>query len=167
MRAGEVALILVLIFAALVLFLLEILTPSFGLLGAMGTIALVVAAWKGFALSTAVGWIMVIAMVCLVPAYLVLLVKWLPATPLGKRVFLRKARRGEGDGTPQAEKYQSLVGRTGVAETQLRPSGAVRIDHDRVIAVAESGLIEKGCSVTVIKSTGTNVVVRESTQMDN
>jgi membrane-bound serine protease (ClpP class) len=53
-----------------------------------------------------------------------------------------------------------LLGREGVAETLLRPSGAVRIDDRRIIASAESGLIEKGTAVKVVRVTGNDVVVR-------
>lgn len=159
---GTAALIALLILAAMVLFLLEILTPSFGLLAVMGIASLVMAAWKAFSINPVVGWVLTLVMIVLIPIYLFLLVKWLPNTPLGKRIFLHKADSAEGEGTPQAQEYESLVGKSGVTETPLHPSGAVRIDGKRVIALAESGMIEKGCSVTVIKAAGTNVIVRKT-----
>jgi membrane-bound serine protease (ClpP class) len=44
-----------------------------------------------------------------------------------------------------------LVGRTGTAESVLRPSGRVRIDDEIYDAVSEYGFIEKGEEVKVIK----------------
>ena len=48
-----------------------------------------------------------------------------------------------------------------MAETTLRPSGAIRIDKKRVIATAETGFIEEGATVKIVKAVGMNVVVRE------
>ena len=162
---GEtIALIVVLIFAAMVLFMLEILTPTLGLLATLGVASLIAAIWMGFTLHPAVGWILLVSLTFLTPVYLALLVRFLPNTALGKRIFLRRLKSSRGEGTPEAEKYQALVGKTGVTETPLHPSGAVRIDNQRVIALAESDMIEKDRTVLVIKATGTNVIVRESSQ---
>jgi len=160
---GDGFLIPVLIVAGLVLFLLEILTPSFGVLGAMALAAMGVAVWRAFVLHSVFGWALAIGLIVLIPVYLVFLVKWLPRTSLGRSVFLRtKGESRRGEGTPEAEKYAALVGRTGVAETVLRPSGTVRIDRQRLIAVSESGVIQKGRRVKVISAAGTNLVVRET-----
>ena len=45
--------------------------------------------------------------------------------------------------------------------TPLRPAGTVQIDHHRFDAQAESGLIERGRAVRVIRATGSAVIVRE------
>ena len=167
--AGAIALIFVLILAAMILLMLEVLTPTFGVLGALALGGMGYAVYLAFTqLSPAVGWVLTIVLIVCLPFYLILLVKWLPHTPLGRRVFLRKVRAQEGEGTPEAEKLEALVGKTGTTETVLRPSGAVRIDKQRVIALAESGMIEKGRKVKVIEAAGTNVVVRDiEPQQDN
>ena len=63
-------------------------------------------------------------------------------------------------GTPDADAMSSLIGKIGVAETILRPTGAVRIEGRRVTAAAESGIIDKGAAVKVVSTDGTSVVVR-------
>ena len=159
---GDVLLIVALILAGMVLFLLEILTPMFGLLAAMALGALAVAVWRAFVVHPVFGWTLTIILLVLIPVYLVLLVKWLPRTRLGRNVFLRlKGQAPGGEGTPEAEKYAALVGRSGVAETVLRPSGTVRIDRQRLIALSESGVIRKGRTVKVISAAATNIIVRE------
>jgi membrane-bound serine protease (ClpP class) len=103
-----------------------------------------------------------IAVVFVIPAYMVLLVKLLPRSPLGRRIFLGRAPKAEAEATPEADRHESLVGQEGVAETTLRPSGAIRIGGRRVIATAETGLIEQGAAVRVVRAVGMNVVVRRA-----
>jgi len=159
---GTILLIVALVVAALVLLALEVLTPTFGVLAALALAAVVVAVWLAFGVSAVLGTALLVGVVVGVPAYLVVLVRVLPGSSVGRGLFLRKADvPAEGEGTPEVQDYAALVGREGVAETLLRPSGAVRIDGRRVIASAESGLIEKGASVRVIRASGMNVVVRE------
>jgi len=158
---GEtIAIIIALIFAALVLLLLEILTPSFGVLAAMAIAALAAAVYFGFTIHSTLGVVMILAMLVGIPVYLVYLVKVLPKTPLGRRLFLRNRKASPGEGTPEAVHLLALVGKTGTAETLLRPSGSVRIDGQRVDAIAESGMIEKDTPVKVIRARGTDVIVR-------
>ena len=158
--AGTIATIAALLLAGLVLLLLEVLTPAFGMLAAGAIAALVAAIWVCFTISPSLGMVMIVVVVVGVPTYLVYLVKVLPRTPLGRRLFLRKAPKGTGDGTPEAEELRRLIGRTGKAETALRPSGAVRIDGRRLVAVAESSMIEKDATVKVVGAGGTELIVR-------
>jgi membrane-bound serine protease (ClpP class) len=158
---STILIILALLLAAMVLFLLEVLTPSFGLIAVLGIAALGGAVWQAFTVSTLFGTLLILGILLATPAYLMMAVRLLPRSPIGKRMFLRKARSGEGEAAPEADELDKMVGKTGQAETTLRPSGAVRIDHKRVIALAESGTIEKGSSVKVIRVSGTNLYVRK------
>ncbi|OAK74719.1 membrane protein [Lederbergia galactosidilytica] len=53
-----------------------------------------------------------------------------------------------------------LIGREGIALTDLRPSGTVVIDDERLDVVAE-GYIEAKTKVRIIKAEGSRIVVRE------
>jgi len=60
---------------------------------------------------------------------------------------------------------KELIGRTGIADSILRPSGKVIIDGDIYDAKAEYGYINKGEKVKVIRyETGQIYVVKETTQ---
>jgi len=59
-----------------------------------------------------------------------------------------------------SEEEKSLVGKQGVTLTKLRPSGAARIDEERVDVVARGEVIEVGVRVEVIAVEGNRVVVR-------
>ncbi len=57
--------------------------------------------------------------------------------------------------------YSSMIGHTGVAYTLLRPSGKVMIDNELYDATAESGFIEKGEFVQVVRHEATQLFVRK------
>ena len=146
---------------ALVLFAAEVCTPMFGLLALAGLGCLGAMSYLMFRIDQLLGVVTVLALVVGTPVYLWAMVKYLPRTALGRRLQLWTQAKRAGEGTPESSAQQPLVGRTAVTETILRPSGAIRVDGQRVIATAESGFIEKGATVRVIRAVGMNVVVRK------
>ena len=54
------------------------------------------------------------------------------------------------ESTGHSEPHVSMVGARGIALTDLRPAGVVRIDNHRVDAVTEGGFIEEGTIIEVI-----------------
>jgi len=87
---------------------------------------------------------------------------WLRHLPNSTRwsgLFLRdSAHASEGyiSALPRGE----LVGRTGVALTDLRPSGTAVFDEERLDVVTEGEFVHSGSSVTVLRSDGYRHVVR-------
>ena len=158
---GTILLIIALLFCALLLFAVEVCTPTFGLLAVTAIACLAGVVYLCFGINPAFGVVMIVVLVFAVPAYLWAMIKFLPKTAVGRILQLRAQRRGPGEGTPDAAELESLVGAAAVAETSLRPSGAIRAGHKRIIATAESGFIEKGAAVRIIKAGGADVVVRE------
>ncbi len=63
-------------------------------------------------------------------------------------------------GWASATRRPDLVGREGVALTDLRPSGTALFGEERVDAVSESEWIEEGTDIKVVSSEGDRVVVR-------
>ncbi len=72
--------------------------------------------------------------------------------------LLTKGKRK--DGWASAPPRPDLLGREGVAMTDLRPAGTVLIGEERVDAVSESEWIEDGTEVRVVSSEGYRLVVR-------
>jgi membrane-bound serine protease (ClpP class) len=155
-----IALIILLTLVAMVLILFELLTPTFGPLAATGLAALVAAVWVGFTVSGTVGGVLIFTYALGVPLYVIVLIRHLPRTRAGRKLFLEQSPDATGAGTPDAAAYGLLVGKTGVAVTILRPSGAVRVEGQRIIAQAETGVIDAGTTVKVISTDGTTVIVR-------
>ena len=159
---STIILIISLMVAGLVLLVLEILTPSFGLLAALAVAAFSAAIWQCYMITAVLGTVVLLATLVLVPFYLAFMVRWLPTTALGQHLFLKRTTAPRGEGVPDSEELQALVGKTGTTETMLRPSGAIRVEGRRIIALSESGIIPKGKAVKVVRAGGSNVIVRSA-----
>jgi membrane-bound ClpP family serine protease len=84
-------------------------------------------------------------------------IKYFPQTKYGQKMILHHTLEGA-----QASRNASaeLVGKTGVAQTVLRPSGMAMIDGKRLDVVAESGMIVAGSNIRVVAVDGPRIVVR-------
>ena len=101
---------------------------------------------------------------------IVILLRYLPSTPMMRWLIL-DAGLGKGtglkfaggmdiaDGGDQGE--LTLVGRTGTAETDLRPAGAARFGEDRIDVVSTGDFIETGAAVRIVEHEGSRVAVEE------
>lgn len=56
---------------------------------------------------------------------------------------------------------KDLVGKTGVAQTVLRPSGRALIDGELVDVITEGEFYEPGTAIRVVAATGGRTVVRK------
>ena len=57
--------------------------------------------------------------------------------------------------------WENLVGEDGVADTDLHPSGWVKVNDQRIFAVSEGAFIDNTTVVTILSVDGNRVVVRE------
>jgi len=160
--AQTILLIIVLILAALALIVAEICTPMFGLLAALALGCAATAVYLCWTIHPWLGVFGIVAAAVGLPVFAVAAVKILPRTVLGRRLALKRDRAAPGEGTPEANELQKLIGRETTARTVLRPAGTVRIDGRRIIAQAESGMIEKGATVKIIRAEGNRVIVRKA-----
>lgn len=85
--------------------------------------------------------------------------KLLPKTRIWNNLILR-TNIGGSSGYTSEENVKFLVGKSGVAYTDLRPSGTIIIDNNRIDAVTEGEYILKGTKISIIKEAGSKVVVR-------
>ncbi len=159
--AGTIFLIAVLLACAMALIVVEICTPTFGVLAVTAVGCIGWAMYLVFGLSNVAGVITTIVVVILLPVYVVVAIKVMPKTLLGRLLYRNRKVVAPGEGTPEVDVLCGLVGRTTSAETVLRPSGTIRLDGNRIVAQAESGMIEQGEQVKVIKAAGTHVIVRK------
>ena len=103
-----------------------------------------------------------VAVILLLPVFVVAAVKILPKTSLGGKLALRREPVNPGEATPGADQLEALVGQETTAETLLRPSGMIRVQGRRITAHAESGLIPKGTRVKIVGAAGNYVIVRKA-----
>jgi membrane-bound serine protease (ClpP class) len=91
---------------------------------------------------------------------LAVLTRFLPRSRLGRVLILDDAV-GSAGGEPA-----SLLHRTGVAHTALRPTGKALVDGRRIDVVSEGDFIERGTAIEVVEVAGPRVVVRSKKQPD-
>ena len=157
-----------------VLLLLELLViPGFGIAGFGGLALMFVSVLLSLlALDLQVSWDLGFvneALVTVSTAIIItgvggfLMARLLPATGLTRRMVLADALGTEEGFVSHDEKEQGLypLGTEGVAETDLRPAGKIRIDGKRVDAVSEGEFISQGRSVRIVAWRSGNPVVRE------
>jgi membrane-bound serine protease (ClpP class) len=65
------------------------------------------------------------------------------------------------DGYTTTSGWESLTGQTGTAESDLHPSGWVKIEDQRVFVVSEGEFLNKGTEVKILSVDGNRVVVRK------
>jgi membrane-bound ClpP family serine protease len=149
------ALIITLLILGAILLFLETLLPGMiaGITGCLCLMAAVILGYRDFGYQTG-SLILAGVLVGLVIGTWCWL-KFFPDSRLGKK-FISQGSSGELG----VEKPELLNG-TGVALTQLRPSGTASINGQRVDVVTEGGLIERGTAVKVVAVEGARIVVRE------
>jgi membrane-bound serine protease (ClpP class) len=89
----------------------------------------------------------------------IILGRYLPKSALFRRMELAAATSAAEGYTASRGEAKSLLGATGVAETNLRPSGKGRFGEQLVDVVTEGDLIERGAPITILKVEGSRVVV--------
>ena len=87
-----------------------------------------------------------------------------PRSRFGQWLVLKETVRGEASrrgirGEPKLTD-EELMGRHGVAASDLRPSGTARFGSERVDVVSEGNWVPKGTEIQVVEVRGNRVVVR-------
>ena len=148
------ALIITLLILGAILLFLETLLPGMiaGLIGLICLMAAVILGDRDFGYQTGSLILAGVLMGLLIGTWC-----WLRFFPESRiaRTFISQGSTGDLG----VEKPELLNG-TGVALTQLRPSGTASINGQRVDVVTEGGLIERGTAVKVVAVEGARVVVR-------
>lgn len=159
--------------------------PGFGIAGVAGIALIVVALVMGMIdmpLSTsweigALGDAMTVVLLALFVSAVVMVfvIRYLPGSFLGRWLVLEHTLGGSPTGEvplPGEEwgaapaDQRGYLGRKGVATTELRPAGRVRIGDDVVDVVSRDRWIPRGTPVKVVKVEGVRVVVIEDESVD-
>ena len=88
---------------------------------------------------------------------------FLPRTSLFHRMELTAATSAADGYTTASNEAKSLLGATGVADTNLRPSGKGRFGDQLVDVVTEGDLIERGTPIKIMQVHGARIVVKRVT----
>lgn len=157
---------IILVGVAVVLFFLEVMVPSGGVIGVLSAVSLIAGVVMLFRINTTLGLIGAILSLAAVPFLFAFALKLWPTTPIAQMLLLKNLPR---DGIDRAEPApndlpnEPLVGACGQALTDLRPVGTCLIDGRRQPCLAESNLISRGSKIRVVSVDGMGVKVRLDT----
>jgi len=147
-------------FACAFLIIAEVFVPSGGLISVCALLCLVGGMVIFFSHSTTAGWVGVVIAAVMIPSVLIVAYKIFPKTRFGKSVTLTPPQRQRGDAIADTAELKELLGAVGLVLTPLRPVGTCDFSGQRLECVAESGYIDKGKKVKVIRVQGTQLTVR-------
>jgi membrane-bound serine protease (ClpP class) len=149
---------IILLLCAAALMMLEVIIPSFGMLGILSATSYVFAVVLAFKVSPADGFIVAGAGLLILPAAFLLGVRLVKKTPFGRKTLLE----GPAPSSIQrgfSESHRLLLGQRGVAATDLRPSGVAEIGGARIDVTAAADYVPKNTPLTVLRVEGTRIVV--------
>lgn len=153
--------IILMLFAMFLLFLEIAIIPGFGIAGISGIILLLISLGLSF-WKLSKGMAMAVTVIALIGVVLLIcFVIWvLPETKLGNKFILKDTSNSVSDNTEfEVDGLSKYLGLEGVALSNLRPSGLVKILDERVDIVSDGSFIEKGTKVKVIKTSSGKIVV--------
>jgi len=155
---------MVLVAVGLLLIVLEAFVPSGGVLGMVSgvcAIAGVVLMWRH---STGWGVTGTLVVLILGPTAFFWSVSLLPNTPLGRKLIgapsEEEVAEKELEEMERVSARRALIGRRGVAVTDLKPTGEIEIDGATHDARAEQDWIDAGTPVEVVSLGSFDAVVR-------
>lgn len=85
--------------------------------------------------------------------------RFFPKRDIWEKLTLRDRFTRETGYSSMNETYASLVGKKGIALTDMRPSGTIQIDGKRYSAISNGSWVEKGSSVKVESVNGTRIMI--------
>lgn len=156
----------VLVVACYALLVTEFFVPSGGVIGFAAAVAAVTALFIAFTHSLNAGLGTLLLFLASTPAVMVTLVRLWPRTAMGRRMLNRDPDRPDEAAvptTPQGTPLAELVGRLGVARTDLLPSGQVVIDGEKLDAISDVA-IDRGTPIVVNRLMGFRIRVRPATE---
>jgi membrane-bound ClpP family serine protease len=148
---------LLLFFALLVL---ELFIPSGGLLGIGAAAALIAAIVIGFLHSLAAGSIILVGSAIVVPAVISLGLRIWPRTAVGRRMLTIDHEAEAQRDAEERQRREAIIGKVGIAKTDMLPSGLVEIDGMRLDAVSLGMVIDRGQTVEVVNVVSGKIHVR-------
>jgi membrane-bound ClpP family serine protease len=166
-----------LLLLALVLLVLEVFIPTGGLLGVLCGTSFVGSVVSMFLYSVTAGLLLLMGSAITAPFLVLGLARIWVRSPIAKRLAVgddgpTRLFDDAGEDLPEHDRddpeaveaaraaarrsrqaaLDALVGREGIADTDLRPAGFIRLDGRRLDAIAESSLIEAGTPVRVVSA---------------
>jgi len=162
--AADTGLILwaiVLLGVAVVLFLIEVVVPSGGIIGFCSAVSMIAGIVMLFRFNTTLGLVGAILSMGAVPFLFAFALRLWPNTPIARLLLLKNpVRKEKAQAMGSGGSLGQLEGAHGEALTDLHPVGTCRINSQRYECLAEAGIIRSGSPVCVVSVDGNQIKVR-------
>lgn len=149
-------------FVCAALLVAEVFVPSGGLLSVLALLALAGGVAIFFGQNAALGWTGIAIAIVMIPIVLISAYKMLLKTKFGQEVTLAPVDRSPGEGVPDSSILKEMQGASGKALTALRPVGMCEINGRKVECLSQTGYIEKGSQIKVVRVESSQVTVRQA-----
>jgi membrane-bound ClpP family serine protease len=151
-------LFLIFVIAGLFLMGLEIFVPG-GVLGLLGGLCLLIAIIVGFvAFGAEKGTLAALSILVFLGISITFWMTVIPKTRFGQTLTLSTDTAGYKSAKVS---LRDMLGKQGVALTPLGPSGLIKIEGQRLDAIAEGKWIDQGAAIKVVSVVGNHLTVRE------
>ena len=151
------------LFLSVTLLVLEMFIPSGGILGFLSVVAMIasiVVAFHNGGIDFGTGFLIVTTVVF--PTMIVLVMRWWPQTPIGRRILNRPSDRAKNILPNDSRQIQQLIGKRGRSKCAMLPAGAIVVDGRTYDAITRGMPIEADQIVEVIEVSGNRIVVAPS-----
>jgi len=106
------------------------------------------------------GWIVLVTALALSIVTVIVGFKLVPRSPLGKVLIHRQQVSKEAGYSAQADQADQLIGKEGMAVSDLRPSGIANLDGRRIDVMADGEYIDAGSRIKVVEVASNRIMVR-------
>ena len=155
---------LIFFLAGATLLIVELFLPGFGIAGISGMGALALSIYLVLRETSILFWqeavYQLFFYVALMGGVFLVLLAFLPQSPVWQRLGLKKEITGKVYQIEEKSSEPSVVGKTGIAKSMLRPVGIVEIEGKRWDAITEGEFISPGTKVRVEGVRGNTIVVK-------
>jgi membrane-bound serine protease (ClpP class) len=156
----------ILLVVGLFLVAVEMMIPSFGLIGASAGVCLVISAWSAWqawwGTSPVFFWTYVGFFAVGIPTVFFGTIYLIQHTVFGTFVILRAQEQSEDGPHPAMQSHlHNLIGQLGKTVSTLTPGGMVEVAGERHHAESVGPIIDSRQTITVVKIRGTRLVVRK------
>lgn len=149
-----------LLVAGMVLLVIEVFIPSFGVLTLSSVCCLVLALVFGFGESAALGWTLSGVCILGIPTLLIVSFRLFPKTSIGRHMILSGPESHPEPATRSAR--DDLIGKTGTTLSTLRPSGIAEFGGERLDVITRGEMVDAGTAVLLIETRGNRFIVRQA-----
>ena len=152
------------ILVAVLLLTVEVFLPTAGTVGILALLVTIASVAAAFLHSATYGSIFLLLIVVAIPFLFAAAVKIWPHTPVGRMILIGDIKKDNV--MPQSSHYTHVadqIGKTGVAQTKMYPSGIVVIDDQKFDALTKGFPIEAGETVKVVSVQGNRLRVQKHT----